>query len=57
MVPVGYESNAEVLLLLQFSRMEDMRADFFDVACCGGYVASLAACAVLDKDKVAEVKG
>lgn len=34
MVAVRYEPNAQVLLLLQLARVEDMRADFLDVARC-----------------------
>lgn len=53
MVAVGYEPDAQVLWLLELARVEDMRADFLDVACRGGYVAALASRAILDENEVA----
>lgn len=53
-ISVGYETNAEIFLCLQLAGLEDMLADRLDVLRCGGNVAALAPCAVLDEDKIAK---
>ena len=52
MITVSNQSDAKVLLGLQFSGFEDMGADGLDVLGCGGDVASLTSRAILDKHKI-----
>lgn len=54
MVSKSDQTDPQIVLVLEFARLEDISTDGLDVLCCRCDVGSLAAGAVLDKDEVPE---
>lgn len=54
MVPVGDESDAQIISTLEPPRLVDVVTDLLDISCGGGYVAALAPRTVLYEHQVAD---
>ena len=52
MIAVGDETDAEVLLCLQFARLEDVLTYSLDILRCRLYIAPLTTCTVLDEYQI-----